>query len=212
MDRNEIRVPNHFAQKSKNVPIKPQPFDGFEDFDEFEYFTHFEILCDLHGWDFRSKSLYLASSLTVGARAVLSELNGEQRWDFRLQITDWQMPKKLKLPMKLPAKKNNPIFFLNQDKQSLREDLQSLTLETRALIRNGQKSTQYVALNPHASYENQGSYQNPHRLNYPNQKPTSYEPKPQCLPNQRNPSNGSNYPNNSRPFQPRRQGNYPMSN
>lgn len=66
MDRNEIWVPNHFAQKYKNVPIKPQPFDSFEDFDEFEYFTYFEILCDLHGWDFRPKSLYLASSLTGG--------------------------------------------------------------------------------------------------------------------------------------------------
>lgn len=84
MDRNEIRVPNHFAQKSKNVPIKPQPFDSFEDFNEFVYFTHFEILCDLHGWDFRPKSVYLASSLKDGARALLSELNGDQRWDFKL--------------------------------------------------------------------------------------------------------------------------------
>lgn len=108
MDRNEIWVPNHFAQKYKNVPIKPQPFDSFEDFDEFEYFTYFEILCDLHGWDFRPKSLYLASSLTGGARALLSKLNGDKRWDFRLQITDWHLLKKLKLLMKLPAMKLTP--------------------------------------------------------------------------------------------------------
>lgn len=40
------------------------------------------MLCDLHGWDYRTKSLYLASSLTGGARALLSELNGDQRRDF----------------------------------------------------------------------------------------------------------------------------------
>lgn len=73
MDRNENRVPNHFAQKPNHVTLKPQTFDGSEDFDE--YLTQFEMLCDLHGWDYRTKSLYLASSLTGGARALLSELN-----------------------------------------------------------------------------------------------------------------------------------------
>lgn len=80
MDRNENRVPNHFAQRPNHVTIKPQSFDGSEDFDE--YLTQFEMLCDLHGWDYRTKSLYLASRLTGGARALLSKLNGDQRRDF----------------------------------------------------------------------------------------------------------------------------------
>lgn len=70
----------------------------------------------------------------------------------------------------------DPISSLKQDYQNLREDLQSLTQEIRALIKNGQKSTQNFAQNSHASYPNQGSYQNPHRTNYPNQKPTNYGP------------------------------------
>lgn len=106
----------------------------------------------------------------------------------------------------------DPISSLKQDNQNLRKDLQSLTQEIRALTRNGHKPTQNFAQNSHASYSNQGSYQNPYRPNYPNQKPTNYGPKPQGSPNQRNHSNGSNYPNNPRPFEPRRQGNYPMSN
>lgn len=52
MDRNENRVPNHFAQRPNHVTIKPQSFDGSEDFDE--YLTQFEMLCDLHGWDYRT--------------------------------------------------------------------------------------------------------------------------------------------------------------
>lgn len=305
MDRNENRVPNHFAQKPNHVTLKPQTFDGSEDFDE--YLTQFEILCDLHGWDYRTKSLYLASSLTGGARALLSELNGDQRRDFnslvkilnrrygsversemyraqlktktrgsnetlpelaqsikkltrkayptadqtsisilaldqfidalpdpemrlrlreakprdineaeilaiRLETYRLADAQRVRTAHEITSNEIDPISSLKQDNQNLRKDLQSLTQEIRALTRNGQKPTQNFAQNSHASYSNQGSYQNPYRPNYPNQKPTNYGPKPQGSPNQRNHSNGSNYPNNSRPFQPRRQGNYPMSN
>lgn len=79
MNRNENRMPSPNIPKS-HVSIKPQTYDGSEDFDE--YLAQFEILVDLHGWDYKTKSLYLASSLTGGARALLNELNETQRRDF----------------------------------------------------------------------------------------------------------------------------------
>ena len=62
------------------MSIKPQTFDGTEDFDE--YLSQFKVLVDLHGWNYREKSLYLASSLVRNARSVLSELNEDQMRDF----------------------------------------------------------------------------------------------------------------------------------
>lgn len=63
-----------------SVNIKPPTFDGSEDFGE--YLVQFEILVDLHQWDYKTKSLYMASSLLGNARALLSELSTTQRRDF----------------------------------------------------------------------------------------------------------------------------------
>ncbi|KAL3866929.1 hypothetical protein ACJMK2_044176 [Sinanodonta woodiana] len=60
--------------------MKPQLYDGREDFDE--YLSQFEIVSELNGWDNNLKSLYLASSLTEGARALLNELTSAQRRDY----------------------------------------------------------------------------------------------------------------------------------
>lgn len=100
--------------------------------------------------------------------------------------------KRLKTAHEVTGNEMGPISSLKQDNHNLRKDLQSITQETRALTRNGKKSTKKFAQNSHASYSNQGSYQNPYRPNYPNQKPTNYGPKPQSSPNQRNPRNVSN--------------------
>lgn len=62
------------------ISLKPQTYDGSEDFEE--YLSQFKILVDLHGWDYCTKSLYLASSLTGSARAVLGELSEIQIRDF----------------------------------------------------------------------------------------------------------------------------------
>lgn len=79
INRNDNRIPTTPITRP-HVAIKPQTFDGSEDFNE--YLAQFEILVDLHGWDYKTKSLYLASSLTGNARALLSELNENQRRDF----------------------------------------------------------------------------------------------------------------------------------
>lgn len=76
---NDNRVSSPFLHKSV-VNIRPPTFDGSEDFGE--YLVQFEILVDLHQWDYRTKSLYLASSLIGNARALLSELSDIQRRDF----------------------------------------------------------------------------------------------------------------------------------
>lgn len=54
-----------------NVPVKLKDFDGSEDFNDF--LAHYEILVTLHGWDYKTKSLFLASSLAGSARALLTE-------------------------------------------------------------------------------------------------------------------------------------------
>ena len=42
--------------------IKPQHFDGSTEFDEF--LSQFEITSEINGWQYREKSLYIASCLT----------------------------------------------------------------------------------------------------------------------------------------------------
>ena len=44
--------------------------------------TQFEITSEINGWDYKSKSLYLANCLTGVARALLNELTAEQRRDY----------------------------------------------------------------------------------------------------------------------------------
>jgi hypothetical protein len=80
INRNENRVPTPHITRP-NVTIKPQTFDGTEDFNDF--LAHFEILVTLHGWDYMTKSLYLASSLSGNARSILTELNEVQRTDYK---------------------------------------------------------------------------------------------------------------------------------
>ena len=45
--------------------------------------TQFEITSEINGWDYKSKSLYLANCLTGVARALLNELTAEQRRDYQ---------------------------------------------------------------------------------------------------------------------------------
>ena len=64
--------------------MKPQNFNGTTDFDEF--LSQFEITCEINGWQYREKSLYLASCLSGDARSVLSELDHDGRRDFNTLI------------------------------------------------------------------------------------------------------------------------------
>ncbi|VDI77847.1 Hypothetical predicted protein [Mytilus galloprovincialis] len=66
--------------KSSNVTMKPQLYEGDEDLDE--YLAQFEILAEINGWNYATKSLYLAGSLKGGARALLNELDKESRKDY----------------------------------------------------------------------------------------------------------------------------------
>lgn len=60
--------------------IKPQFYDGSDDLEE--YLTQFNLLAELNGWNYRSKALLLASSLSGSARAILNELTERERRDF----------------------------------------------------------------------------------------------------------------------------------
>ena len=55
-----------------NCKIQPQHYGGSDDLDE--YLTQFNILTELHGWNSKTKALFLASSLSGGARAFLNEM------------------------------------------------------------------------------------------------------------------------------------------
>ena len=61
--------------------LKPQTYTGSDDFEDF--LTQFEITSEINGWDYKARSLYLANSLTGAARALLNELNAEQRRDYK---------------------------------------------------------------------------------------------------------------------------------
>ena len=65
---------------SKLGKMKPWTYDGTEDLNE--YLTHFNIVAKLNGWDHKLRSLYLASSLTGGARALLNDLDSDKQEDY----------------------------------------------------------------------------------------------------------------------------------
>ena len=64
------------------VKLRPQTFTGTDD-DFEDFLTQFEITSEINGWNYRSKSLYLANSLTGAARALLNELNADQPRDYQ---------------------------------------------------------------------------------------------------------------------------------
>ena len=73
------------TRANNSVKLKPQTFAGTgDDFDDF--LTHFEITSEINGWNYRSKSSYLANNLKGAARALLNELNDIQRRDYRCLV------------------------------------------------------------------------------------------------------------------------------
>lgn len=68
------------CKNNRNISMKPQLYDGDDDLNE--YLAQFEILAEINNWDYITKSLYLAGSLKGGARALLNELNKDQRRDY----------------------------------------------------------------------------------------------------------------------------------
>lgn len=59
---------------------KPQKFDGSDDL--AEYLTQYELVAEANGWNYKTKSLCLASSLIGNARGILNELSPEKRRDY----------------------------------------------------------------------------------------------------------------------------------
>lgn len=75
---------NNFAEpcatRNSQIKMKPKSFSGKEDLED--YLAQFEIISDLNNWDYKTRSLYLASSLTDEARGLLSELSLQDRKDY----------------------------------------------------------------------------------------------------------------------------------
>lgn len=66
---------NHVQNK-----IKPQNYDGSDDLDE--YLAHFNIVSELNGWNYNTKSLFLASSLKGACLSLLNDLDQRQCRDY----------------------------------------------------------------------------------------------------------------------------------
>ena len=77
---NGISTSQH-TRADNFIKLKPQNFTGSDD-DFEDFLTQFEITSEINGWDYKSKSLYLANCLTGVARALLNELTAEQRRDY----------------------------------------------------------------------------------------------------------------------------------
>ena len=74
-------TPNPITSFSNRMKVKPQTYDGSDDLEE--YLTQFNLVAELNGWDYESKSLFLASSMVGGTRALLCELDASQRKDYQ---------------------------------------------------------------------------------------------------------------------------------
>ena len=63
-------------------PVKsPAPFDGKTAWDDYR--VQFELIADLNGWDEATKAIYLAASLQGSAQAILADLDGYARRNYR---------------------------------------------------------------------------------------------------------------------------------
>lgn len=83
LDRNRFTdnsTPYAPPLSNKSIKMKPQTYDGSDDLDE--YLTQFNLVAELNGWDYETKSLFLASSMVGGTRALLCELEPRQRKDY----------------------------------------------------------------------------------------------------------------------------------
>ena len=67
------------AKGDSGVKLKPQKYSGTDVFEDF--LAQFEITAEINGWDYKTKSLCLANSLTGSARSMLNELTAEQMRD-----------------------------------------------------------------------------------------------------------------------------------
>ena len=63
--------------------MKPQTFNG-TDYDDF--IAQYEITCEINGWQYKEKSLYLANCLTGEARSLLNELDHEGKRDYNTLV------------------------------------------------------------------------------------------------------------------------------
>ncbi|KAK6174615.1 hypothetical protein SNE40_017855 [Patella caerulea] len=68
---------NHTSASTK---MRPPSYNGTEELED--YLAQFEVLSELNRWDYKTKSLYLASSLDGSARSLLNELSHEKRRDY----------------------------------------------------------------------------------------------------------------------------------
>ena len=88
MNRNH-NMGSTFSQNPTKGNAKPRRYDGTDDLDD--YISQFEIISDLNNWDYKTKSLQLASQLAGQACGILGELTEVQRRDYKSLLQALQM-------------------------------------------------------------------------------------------------------------------------
>lgn len=76
--------PSMVCNSRGTTHTKSQLYDGSEDLEE--YLAQFQIISDINGWDYETKSLHLVGSLNGSARSILSELNETERRDYNIIV------------------------------------------------------------------------------------------------------------------------------
>ncbi|CAC5373010.1 unnamed protein product [Mytilus coruscus] len=128
LDRPQVRrltYSHTHSPTSSNVTTKPQLYEGDEDLNE--YLAQFEILADINGWNYATKSLYLAGSLKGGARALLNELDKESRKDYNSLVK--VLDNRYDADLRLRLRESNPKSI--HEAETLAVRLETLKLAER---------------------------------------------------------------------------------
>ena len=70
----------HTRGDNSHFKMKPQTFNGTD------FISQYEITCEINGWQYKEKSLYLANCLTGEARSLLNELDHEGKRDYNTLV------------------------------------------------------------------------------------------------------------------------------
>ena len=76
----KLLMKEKLKHKRGNSSAKAPTYDGTSAWDDFA--VQFEVIAELNGWDYKTKSMQLAASLRGDARTVLGDLEAVKRHDY----------------------------------------------------------------------------------------------------------------------------------
>ena len=119
---------NCLLTKGNNLfKIELQSYSGTEDLEDL--LVYFDTLAELYGWSSKAKSLYLASSLIVPARSLLTEMTLDERRDYQTLVQ--------KLSVRFGSANKRELFRAQLKTREQRQDesISELALAIRKMAR-----------------------------------------------------------------------------